>query len=75
MDKNAPPPPPPARLLFVLWYLLRFHCSLDMEKNAFPHAMLFIVGCVMVRTDKTEYMVMQVRGWGQELLVILSPEK
>ena len=35
-----------------------------MEKNAFPHAMLFIVGCVMVRTDKTEYMVMQVRGWG-----------
>jgi len=42
-----------------------------MEKNAFPHAMLFIVGCVVVRTDKTEYMVMQVRGWGQELVILL----
>ena len=23
-----------------------------------------VAGCVVVRTDKTEYMVMQVRGWG-----------
>ena len=42
-----------------------------MEKNAISHAMLFIVGCVVVRTDKTEYMVMQVRGWGQELVILL----
>ena len=30
-----------------------------------------VVRCVVVRTDKTEYMVMQVRGWGQELVILL----
>ena len=30
-----------------------------------------VAGCVVVRTDKTEYMVMQVRGWGQELVILL----
>ena len=40
-------------------------------EECLPRSPSNVVGCVVVRTDKTEYMVMQVRGWGQELVILL----
>ena len=58
------------RIFFCLNFMPYVHCN--GEECLLP---CNVVRCVVVRTDKTEYMVMQVRGWVGQELVILLPGK